>query len=112
MRKRVLPVQHVGAGVLEELLRASAPLDCDHRVVGSVADRDRRQRALEVELEALDGRHEAAQRDDPRGARPVGAEPERVAHHRALRETAEDGALGRDAVLGRERVQQGSACES
>ena len=108
MRKRRLAVEDVRAGLLEELLRATAPLDPDHRVVGPVADRDRRQGPLEVELEALDGRNEPAQRDDSRGAGAVGPETERVAHHRALGEPAEDRALRRHAGLRCELVQQSS----
>ena len=68
-------------------------------VEGAVADRDRRQRRLEVELEALDGRDEPAQRDERGGPRPATAEAERVRHHGALREAAEHGALRRMPVV-------------
>ena len=57
------------------------------------------------ELEALDLRDEAAEGDQPGGPRAVGAEPERVRHHRALGEAAQDRALGRDAVLGEQVVE-------
>src|SRR6266480_5782400 len=40
--ERVLAVEDVSACLLELLLRAPAPLDGDHGVVGPVADRDRR----------------------------------------------------------------------
>jgi len=62
-----------------------------------MADCHRRQGRREVELEAVDGRDEAAERDQRRGARPLAAEAERVGHHRALREAAEDGPLRRHA---------------
>ena len=41
----------------------------------------------------------------PAGRGRPGAEPERVRHHRALREAAEHRALGRDAVLGEHAVE-------
>src|SRR5437870_6366697 len=43
-------------------------------VVDAVADRDRRDRALEIQLPARHARDEAAQRDDRRRPRPVGSE--------------------------------------
>ncbi len=68
-------------------------LDRDHGVQRAVPDRDRNAEVLgEVELEALDGRDEAAQRDQRGRRRAAAAEPERVAHHGALREAAEHGA--------------------
>ena len=88
---------------LELFLRPPAPLDADDGVVGAVPDRDRRQRALEVEREALDGRDEPAQGEDAGRTRPVRAEPEGIAHHRALGEAADHGSFRRDA----EPVQPG-----
>ena len=42
--ERILAVEHVCAGLFEQLLRLSAPLDADDRVEGAVADRDPRER--------------------------------------------------------------------
>ena len=58
----------------------------------------------QVRLPALDGGDEAREGEDPGGRRAVGTEPERVAHHRAHREAAEHGALGRDAGALPQRV--------
>ena len=72
----------------------------------AVADRHGQARGLaEVELEALDLGDEAAQGHDARRSRAPRAQPERVRHHRALREAAEHGPLGRDAVLGEQAVE-------
>src|ERR1700704_4853732 len=46
---------------------------------------------------ALDGRDEAGECEDAGGRWSIGAERERVAHHGAHREAAEDGLRGRDA---------------
>ncbi len=70
----------------------------DHRVERPMADRDRRERAGDVELPALDLRDEPRQRDDRRRPRAAGAEAESERHHRALREAAEDDALVRQPV--------------
>src|SRR5919199_489803 len=58
-----------------------------------------RQAALEVELEAGDGRDEAAEGEQRRRPRAAAAEAERVRHHGALREPAERRPLGRHAGL-------------
>src|SRR5438105_3178860 len=105
VRQRRLAIAHLRAGSFEQLLRAAAELDGDHVVERPVADRDRRQRRLEVELEALDDGDEAGEGDDRRRPRSILAEPERVAHHGALREAAEDRVLRRDPGLSRERVE-------
>ena len=76
---------------------ALGELDADHRVAAAVGDPHRQARAVEVGAPALDGRDEAAHRDDPRRRRAPGAEAERVGHDRALREAAEDRALPRHA---------------
>jgi hypothetical protein len=107
--KRRLPVQNVAPGPLENLLCPAPPLDTDHRVVDTVSESDRWQRPLEVDREALDGRDEAGEGDDCRRPRPVRTEAERVAHHRALRETAERGSPRSDAGLLGERVEP-AAC--
>src|SRR3712207_8996901 len=53
------------------------------RVVAPVADRHRQTLGrAEVDVEAVDGRDEAAQRQDPRGPRPAGAQAERVGQDR------------------------------
>ena len=98
---RRLAVEHVGAGGFERRARGAAELDRDHRVVRAVRDRDRRERRLEVGLPALDRRDEAAEREQRLRARPALPEPERVAHHRALREAAEHDAVGGE----RQRVE-------
>jgi len=90
VRERVLAIEHVRARLLEQRARLTAELDRDHRIEGAVSDRDGRQRRVEVELEAFDGRHEAVEGDDPRGPRAAASESERVAHHGTLREAAED----------------------
>jgi hypothetical protein len=95
--ERVLPIEHLAAGRLEQLACLAAELDRDHRVVGAVSDRGRRQGRFQGELEGGHGRHEAAQRDERRRPGPPFAEAERVGHHRALREAAEHGPLGREA---------------
>ena len=51
----------------------------------------------QVRLPALHGRDEAAEREDAGRRGAVGAEAERVAHHRAHREAAQHRALGADA---------------
>jgi hypothetical protein len=96
VRERVLAIEDVGTGRLELLLRLPAPFDADHGVVGAVPDCDRRQWTLEVEREPLDGRDESAQGENAGRPRPVRAQPERVAHHRALGEAADHGSLRRD----------------
>ena len=53
--------------------------------------------AREVGLPAVDDRDEAREREDPGRRRAVGAQAERVAHHRAHREAAEHRPLRRDA---------------
>ena len=45
----------------------------------------------------------------PAGRGRSGPEPERVRHHRSLREAAEDGALGRDPVLGEQPSSQATS---
>ena len=62
-----------------------------------MSDGDAWERRLQIEREAGHGRDEPGQCDEPRRAWPACAEPECVRHHRALREPAEDGPLGRDA---------------
>ena len=106
VRKWVLAVEDVRPGLLETLFRRAAPLDSDDRVVDAVADRNRRQRRREVDLEPFDLGEEAAERENPRRPGTTRAEPERVAHHRALREPAEHGSLRRDPGLGRESVEE------
>ena len=58
----------------------------------------RRLAARERRLPALDRGHEAGEGEDPRRCRPVRPEAERVAHHRAHREAAEDGGPGATPV--------------
>ncbi len=66
----------------------------DDRVEGAVRDRDRVPlETAEVELEALHLGHEPGERHDRRRPRPAPPEPERPAHHGALREAAEDDLL-------------------
>ena len=60
--------------------------------------------AGELGLPAVDRRDEAGEGEDRRGRRAAGPEAERVAHHRAHREAAEDGLLraaGRSAPTAR-----------
>ena len=64
-----------------------------------------RQPGRVAKLEALDLRDEAAERDQAGGPWAVGAQPEGVGHHGALREPAQDQALGLDAVLAEQLVQ-------
>ena len=88
---------------LHALGRGAAELDRDHRVERAVRDRDRiAVEARQVELEPFHLRHEPGQRHDRCRPRPARAEPERPAHHRALREAAEDDAVDRH----RERVEE------
>ena len=77
---------------LERPPRLAAPVDRDHRVERAVRDRDRvALESGEIELEALDPRYEARERDDRRGALlRSAAEPQSPAHRRPLREAAED----------------------
>jgi len=70
-----------------------------------MADRDRREIAVQVELEALDSRDEAAECDNCRRPWATPAEAQRVGHHRSLREAAEDDPFRRDSGLGRGFVQ-------
>ncbi len=106
---RVLERRLAVHGVGEELVRLPAPLHADHRVEGAVADRDRRKRRRQVELESVDRRDEAAEGEHRGGARPALSEAERVRHHRSLREAADHRALGREAErvdeLGERRVR-------
>jgi hypothetical protein len=104
VRKRVFAVEQVGAGRLEALARLPAELHRDDLVVGAVADRDRiALEPSERQVEALDLRHEARQRHDSRRPlRRAPAEAERPAHHRALREAADHGALPRHPTRFRE----------
>ena len=74
MRKRVLAVDDLRPGVLEQRLGPAAPFDRDHRVEGAVADRSLRQLTLEIELEAVNGRDEAAERDQGGGLGASGSE--------------------------------------
>ena len=55
---------------------------------------------------ALDGRHEAAQGEDRRRRRAALAEPDRVGHHRAHRETTEHGPLPADAARAKQLVAE------
>jgi len=105
VRQRVLAVENLGVGRIELRLRSAAPLDRDHGVVDPVTDRHRRQRRRQIELEAFDRRDETAEGDQARGPRAAATEPERVRHHRALREAPEDRSLGRHAGF------LGKACE-
>jgi hypothetical protein len=74
--------------------------DADDRIEASVRDRDRQAgAALEVELEALDARDEAAEREDRSRAWALRGETERIRHHRALREAAENEPVRRERVL-------------
>ena len=72
VRERVLAVEDLRACAFEQLLRLPAPLDSDDRVERPVADRDRRERRVEVELEALDrsGRSRSARSGPQAGAVP------------------------------------------
>ncbi len=75
-----------------------ANCDVDHRVAAAV--RDERREALRgrsATAASRHGRDEAGEGRMPRRRRPVGAEAERVAHHRAHREAAEHGPLRADA---------------
>ena len=80
-------------------------------MIGSLApvrDEDLQLRpAGEVALPALHDGDEPGEGKDPRRRRPVGAEPERVAHHRPHREAAEHGALGADARALEQLVVEG-----
>ena len=86
----------VGARSRERVGRLPAEPGRDHRVERAVRDRDRdAHEASGVERAAVDPRQEARQRDDRRRPRPARAEAQRAAHHRALREAAEDDAVHR-----------------
>ena len=89
------------AAGLEQLAGAARERDVHDRVVAAVGDERARARAVgERGLPAVDGRDEAGEGEDAGGRRAVRAEPQRVAHHRAHREAAEDGPLrGRARAL-------------
>ena len=72
-------LDRVGAGVLEQLSRAPAPLHRDDRVECSVPDHDRWERGLQIEREPGHRGHESAERDEPGRARSPLAEAERIA---------------------------------
>src|SRR4051794_28868983 len=95
-----LAVGEVETTGLNHLSGTTGELDADHRVVAPVADEDAGAGPVgEARFPALDRRHEAAEGEDPGRRRPLGAEPHRVAHHRAHREAAEHGPLGPDPAL-------------
>src|SRR5437764_13055337 len=77
---RRLAIDDVGACGLERRARGATELDRDDRVVLSVRDRDRRERCVDLELPTLDGRDEAAEREERARPRSAATEPERVAH--------------------------------
>ena len=66
-----------------------------------------RVRVGQCRLPPLHGRDEAREREDARRRRSFAREPERVAHHRAHREPAEDGALRADAGVSPKLVVEG-----
>jgi hypothetical protein len=107
VRHRRLAVGHVRAGLAQPVARLASELDPDDRVVGAVADGHREAGGI-AELEAVDGRDEAAQRHDPRRPRATGAETERVRHHAPLREAAQHRPPVRD-VVAREQVVEPAA---
>src|SRR4051795_10797617 len=98
--RRVDLVARVGLVVLdrkpggpEQLVRATAEPDLHDRVAATVGDERAQARSpVEVGLPAVDDRDEAGEGEDPGGRRPVGAEPERGAHHGGPGEAAEGGA--------------------
>ena len=107
VRHRRLAVGHDGAGLDEPVARVAAELDRDDRVVRAVADRHR---------EARRPWPRSSSKPSTSGMKPLsamipagrgrrGAEPERVRHHRSLREPAEHRPLVRDAVLGQQVVE-------
>ena len=105
MRQPILAVQNVRTGLFEQCTRRPAEFDRDHRIERPVPERDGGQRRRQVELETLDRRDEAAQRDQRDRSRPSGTETQGVAHHGALRESAEHEPLRSHAVVGQEVVQ-------
>ncbi len=107
MRERVLAVDHRRTRILEQLPSLPPELDRDDRVERPVADRDRRDLG-QVELEPVDGRDEAGERDQCGRARPSLSEAEGVGHHGALREAAEHGSIVPDSALFQEAVQPGA----
>src|SRR3954454_14005495 len=108
-------VVRVGFGVLdakaggpEQLVRATAEPDLHDRVAATVGDERAPARPpVEVGLPAVDDRDEAGEGEDPGGRRPGGAEPERVAHHGAHGEAAEDGPLRPEPGPRPQRVVEG-----
>ena len=100
-----LAVEDFRAGGFEHLPRLAAPLDADHRIQRAVADRDRRQRRRQVELEPLDGRDERAEHGERRRSRPPAAQAQRIRHHAALREPAQHQPVVPETVLRQEAVQ-------
>ena len=79
------------SGAAQEVAGGLGEPDADHVVVTAVGDEHGQFAAVgQRRLPALDRRDEAAEGEDPRRRRPIRFEAERVAHHRAHRESAED----------------------
>ena len=98
MRSVGLVVLDLQAPGLQQLARVPGEADVHDGVPAAVGDEGTQPRAVgQGRLPSLHGRHEAREREDARRRRSLAPEPERVAHHRAHREPAEDGALRADA---------------
>src|SRR4051794_22890157 len=90
-----LVVLDVQPARLEQLARTAGEADLHHRGAPAGGDEDAQAAAiLERRLPAPYDRDEYPEREEARRPRPVGAEPERVGHHRAHQEAPQHGRLG------------------
>src|SRR5436309_11779502 len=85
-----LVVFDVQSRMLEEFVCAPRKPDTDHRIIASMGDEHTRVLAVsKVRIPAFDRRDESGEGQDPCRRRPVRPKSERVAHHRAHRESSE-----------------------
>jgi hypothetical protein len=102
----ILAVAHVEPGRRQPVAGVAGEADADDGVQRSVGDGRGEAGAVgEGEVETLDARNEAREGEDRRRSRAARAERERVAHHGALRETAEHGPVPAKAMLREDRLE-------
>lgn len=97
-------VENISASPDEDITSLSTEFNRNYGIVSAMADRDGGQWSLEVQREALHRGDESAESDNRSRSSPIGAQPEGIAHDRALGKAAEDRTLrGYSSVLGQRR---------
>ena len=102
-----LVVRDVEPARPEQISRTPGEADIHDRIGASVRHEHARVASRECRLPARDDRYESREREDPCRRAPVLSEPERIAHDRAHRESAQHRARGCNARASPELVVEG-----